>query len=193
METQDIEISKLIEYAGNPRKNDHAVDKAAAIIKRFGFRVPVLVKSDFSVIDGHLRLKAARKLGFKTVPCSIVSDMSEAEIKAFRISVNKVADLAEWDEELLRVEFEGLEELEFDLSCIGFDEIEISAITEGQEADVYSDWESDEETPEYDGSPKGEGGTIIVHFPSVEDRETFFSKLDIAPTSGKFCWFPEKP
>lgn len=101
-------IGDLIEYARNPRKNDHAVDKVAAAIREFGFRVPILAKSDKTVVDGHLRLKAAKKLGLETVPVLLCDDMTDAQIKAFRISVNRVADLAEWDDELLKIELDEL-------------------------------------------------------------------------------------
>ncbi len=81
-------ISRLVFYARNPRKNDHAVDAVAAAIREFGFRVPILAKSGGTVIDGHLRLKAARKLGLETVPVLLGDDMTETQIKAFRLSVN---------------------------------------------------------------------------------------------------------
>ena len=122
------QVSDLIEYARNPRKNDHAVDKIAAAIREFGFRVPVLAKSDGSLVDGHLRLKAAKKLGLKTVPVMLCDDMTEAQIKAFRISVNKVAEFAEWDDELLRIEFDALKELDFDLELTGFSLDEIDGL-----------------------------------------------------------------
>ena len=83
-------IDRFIEYARNPRKNDHVVDKAASWIKEFGFRVPVLAKSDGTIVDGHLRLKAAKKLGMKEIPVSNADDMTEVQIKAFRLSVNKI-------------------------------------------------------------------------------------------------------
>ena len=125
-------VSDLIEYARNPRKNDHAVDKVAAAIREFGFRVPILAKSDKTVVDGHLRLKAAKKLGIETVPVMLCDDMTDAQIKAFRISVNRVAEFAEWDDEMLRVEFAELSELGFDLDLTGFslDEIDALKITE---------------------------------------------------------------
>ena len=113
---QNVAIDKLIEYSRNPRKNDDAVDKMASCIKEFGFRIPIVAKSDGSVVDGHLRLKAARKLGLKEVPVVNADDLTEAQIKAFRLVVNKSAEWAEWDEELLRLEFKDLEDLDFDLS-----------------------------------------------------------------------------
>jgi len=127
-EIKQIPIDDLIEYARNPRKNDHAVDNIAAAIKEFGFRIPIVAKSDGTVVDGHLRLKAAKKLKLKTVPVLNADDMSEAQIKAFRISVNKMADLAEWDNDLLKLEFDELQELGFDLSLTGFSVSELSGL-----------------------------------------------------------------
>jgi len=121
-------LERLVEYARNPRKNDHAVDKVAAAIREFGFRVPIVAKSDGTIVDGHLRFKAAKKLKLRDVPVLLADDMTEAQIKAFRISVNKVAELAEWDDELLGLELQELQEADFDLSLIGFDEDELDAL-----------------------------------------------------------------
>jgi DNA modification methylase len=121
MQTTNIPLEKLIAYAGNPRKNDHAVEAVASAIKRFGFRVPVLAKSDGSLIDGHLRVKAAKHLGMKEVPVVLCDDLSEADIKALRISINRMAELAEWDSELLSAELEGLAAEGITLEDVGFD------------------------------------------------------------------------
>ena len=121
-------IDKLIEYARNPRKNDHAVDRVAAAIREFGFRVPVVAKSDGTVVDGHLRLKAAKKLGLAEVPVVLADDMTDLQVKAFRLSVNKMAELAEWDNELLALEFGELQEMGFDLDLTGFDADELEAL-----------------------------------------------------------------
>ena len=91
MKTETWPLERLIDYARNPRKNDHAVDRVAAAIKEFGFRVPIVAKSDGLVVDGHLRLKAARKLGLAEVPVVLADDMTDAQVKAFRISVNRMA------------------------------------------------------------------------------------------------------
>ena len=120
-------IDKLIEYARNPRKNDHAVDRVAAAIREFGFRVPVVAKSDGTVVDGHLRLKAAKKLGLTEVPVVLADDMTDLQIKAFRLSVNKMAELAEWDDELLAIELHELNAADFDMALIGFDANELSS------------------------------------------------------------------
>lgn len=122
------EIGRLIPYARNPRKNDHAVDKIASAIREFGFKVPIIAKSNGDVVDGHLRLKAAQKLGMDTVPVVIADDLTDAQVKAFRLSVNKMAELAEWDEELLRVEFAELTDLGFDLALTGFEVVDLQNI-----------------------------------------------------------------
>jgi len=122
------EIDRLIPYARNPRKNDHAVDKIASAIREFGFKVPIIAKSNGDVVDGHLRLKAAQKLGMDTVPVVIADDLTDAQVKAFRISVNRMAEFAEWDDELLRVELDELGELGFDLDLTGFSLDEIEAL-----------------------------------------------------------------
>jgi 16S rRNA G966 N2-methylase RsmD len=97
-------------------------------MREFGFRVPICAKSDGTVVDGHLRLKAAKKLGLSEVPVVLADDMTEAQIKAFRLSVNKVAELAEWDNELLALEIDDLRELGFDLELTGFELGEIDAL-----------------------------------------------------------------
>jgi len=122
-------IERLIEYARNPRKNDHAIDKIAAAIKEFGFRVPVVAKSDGLVVDGHLRLKAAKKLGMNEIPVILADDMTEAQIRAFRISVNRMAELAEWDNELLALEIEQLRAEDFNIDLLGFSEDDLKALT----------------------------------------------------------------
>ena len=96
-------IEKCIDYARNPRKNDAQVDRMCGVIKEFGFRIPVVAKSDGSVVDGHLRLKAAQRLGMDTVPVAIADELTDAQVKAFRLLANKSANWAEWDNELLAI------------------------------------------------------------------------------------------
>lgn len=132
-EMENWPISKFVVYKDNPRKNDHAVGKAAAAIQEFGFRVPIIAKSDGSVIDGHLRLKAAHRLGIKSVPVIIADDLTDDQIKAFRISVNKIADLADWDDALLKIGLNELDGLNFDLDTIGFGDVELKTILDDEE------------------------------------------------------------
>jgi hypothetical protein len=121
-------IERLIEYARNPRKNDSEIDRMAGAIREFGFRIPIVAKSDGSVVDGHLRLKAARKLGLTEVPVALADELSDAQIKAFRLLANRSASWAEWDNELLALELGDLQALGFDLALTGFGEVELGAL-----------------------------------------------------------------
>lgn len=152
-------IDKLIEYARNPRKNDHAVDRVAAAIREFGFRVPVVAKSDGTVVDGHLRLKAAKKLGLTEVPVVLADDMTDLQIKAFRLSVNKMAELAEWDDELLAIEFAELADAGFDNLLTGFTQDEIDALTPEQAPEGLTD---EDAVPEVQAEPVSKMGDVWV-------------------------------
>src|SRR6266704_2337503 len=119
-------IDRLIFYARNPRKNDAAVDRMCGSIREFGFKVPVMARSDGEVVDGHLRLKAARKLGSwpggdtTSIPVILCDEWTPAQVKAFRLMVNRSVTWAAWDEELLALELADLKESDFDLSLTGF-------------------------------------------------------------------------
>lgn len=122
MQIEYWEIDRLLPYVRNPRQNDHVVEKVAQAIREFGFRVPVIARSSNEVIDGHLRLKAARHLGMTKVPVVCADDMTDAQVKAFRISVNRMAELADWDLDALRLEVQDLSAAEFDLELTGLEE-----------------------------------------------------------------------
>ena len=127
MQIENFRIDDLTEYARNPRENDGVVDKMVDCIKAFGFKIPIVVKSDGSVVDGHLRLKAARKLGLTEVPVVIADDLTEAQIKAFRLVANQSSSWADWNDEHLKLEFEDLKNMNFDLELTGFDLAEIES------------------------------------------------------------------
>src|SRR3989304_2593936 len=101
MKIEQWKLSDIKPYAGNPRQNDAAVDAVAASIKEFGFRQPIVVDIDGVIICGHTRYKAAQKLGLQEVPVHVATDLTPAQIKAYRIADNKTADLAVWDYQLL--------------------------------------------------------------------------------------------
>src|SRR3954465_8103447 len=113
-------IDKLVFYARNPRKNDAAVDCMCGSIREFGLKIPCLVRNDGEVIDGHLRLKAARKLGITDVPVILCDEWTPAQVKAFRLMVNRSVTWADWDEELLALELQELNAADFDLDLTGF-------------------------------------------------------------------------
>ena len=118
MELTYKKIEELIPYENNPRKNDNAVDAVAASIKEFGFKVPVILDADNVIVCGHTRYRAAQKLGIKEIPCIMADDLSDEQIRAFRLADNKTAELAEWDFSLLDVE---LENIDLDMSEFGFE------------------------------------------------------------------------
>src|ERR1035437_9334681 len=133
-EVQTWPIDKLVFYARNPRKNDAAVDRMCSSIREFGFKIPVLARSDGEVVDGHLRLKAARKLGIAEVPVILCDEWTEAQIKAFRLLVNRSVTWADFDEELLALELQDLKASEFDLSLTGFDDEELARLLADENA-----------------------------------------------------------
>jgi hypothetical protein len=146
------DIERLLPYMRNPRKNDHAVDKAARIMKKAKFRIPIMIEPDGSIIDGHLRLKVAQKCGMKKVPVSICNDLSPAGIKALRLSINQMAGLAEWDFDLLDEELAELELAGIEKEDLGFDASDL-----GDES-----WESDIEEPPAKKNLDGIEATIRV-------------------------------
>ena len=142
MEVSDLKmiempVSALNGYDKNPRKNDAVVDRMVESIKEFGFRIPVVAKSDGSVIDGHLRLKAAKKMGMETVPVVLADDLTDAQIKAFRLLANRSANWAEWDDDLLRLELGELQDMDFDMSLTGFNADELGALLDMDGGTVY--------------------------------------------------------
>ena len=138
-------IGKFVPYPRNPRKNDQAVDQMAASIQEFGFKIPILACSSGEVVDGHLRLKAAQKLGLSEVPVILCDEWTEAQVKAFRLLVNRSATWADWDTELVAIEIKELQAMEFDLSLTGFDPPEIDDFLFGDEANA-----AEENIPEPD-------------------------------------------
>lgn len=120
--------SQIIPYANNPRINDQAVDAVARSISEFGFRQPIVVDADHVIIVGHTRWKAAQKLGLETVPVHVATDLTPAQIRAYRIADNKTATLAEWDLGLLPLELMGLKEMDFDLDLLGFSADELAEL-----------------------------------------------------------------
>ena len=118
-----LSVADLIPYENNPRDNDGAVDYVAKSIKEFGFKVPIVVDKNYIVVAGHTRLKASKKLGLEKVPVIIADDLSDEKIKAFRVADNKVAEIAVWKEEELHQELTELEEMLFDMTEFGFDDI----------------------------------------------------------------------
>jgi ParB-like chromosome segregation protein Spo0J len=129
-------IDKVIPYARNSRKiPERAIDKVAASIKEFGFRVPIVVDKGGIVICGHTRLLAAKKLGLREVPVHVAENLSPAQVKAYRLMDNRSHQETDWDFDLLGPELEELRGLDFDLSLTCFDNREIDDVLADPDAD----------------------------------------------------------
>lgn len=162
---------ELIPYVNNPRNNDQAVDAVASSIKNFGFKVPIVIDSKNEIINGHTRLKAAKKLGIEEVPVIVADDLTEDQIKAFRIADNKVAELADWDEELLLAE---LDMIEMDMGQFNIDMSELDSDDSSEEVveDEFDDTPPEEPQAKYgDIYQLGRHRLMCGDSTSVEDVE----------------------
>lgn len=126
MKVVQKQVKDLIMYENNPRNNDQAVDEVAKSIEEFGFKVPMVIDKNNVIVCGHTRYKACLKLGIKKVPCVVADDLSDEQVKAFRLVENKTNELASWDFEKLNQELDELDGLmdmeEFDFNS--FEELE---------------------------------------------------------------------
>lgn len=130
MKIIEMDISEVIPYANNPRDNSKAIDAVAASIREFGFKVPVVIDRNNILITGHTRLEAAKKLGLEKIPAIRAADLTEAQVKAFRLADNKVGEIATWDDSALAAELQALDDLNFDMSDFGFSEDDLGDNTE---------------------------------------------------------------
>ena len=119
MKIENIKTAELVPYDKNPRINDNAVDLVANSIREFGFKQPIVIDKNKVIIAGHTRWKAAKQLGLDEVPCVLADDLTPAQVKAYRLADNKVAEASEWDYDLLEEELDGI--LDIDMSDFGFD------------------------------------------------------------------------
>ena len=118
----ELPLDSITPYEHNPRNNAEAVDAVARSIQAFGFNVPIVVDINHVIVTGHTRYEASKRLGLATVPCIIAAHLTEEQAKAYRLADNKVAELATWNDELLRQEIEALNDMGVDLSDFGFEE-----------------------------------------------------------------------
>ena len=164
MEVSNVSLSELKEYENNPRLiNDEAIERVAASIKEFGFKVPIIVDEDNVIIAGHTRKLAAQSVGMDEVPVIIADDLTEEQIKAFRLADNKVSEFSEWDFELLYSE---METLDIDMDLFGFDE-------ELPDIDIDDVFQEEPEAPKVN-KLKWNGGEIEIN---ASDDQTLTDKL----------------
>ena len=162
VEVKDIEIGRIRPYENNPRYNDGAVDAVAESIRQFGWKQPIVVDKDGVIIAGHTRYKAAQKLGYKTVPCVMADDLTEEQVRAYRLADNKTAELAEWDFFKLDQELENI--VSIDMVALGFDDLseelggrERPEAAFSEEISVMVDCESEKEAEELFSRLRKEG------------------------------------
>jgi ParB-like nuclease domain len=185
---QEWPISKLVPYPRNPRKNDEVVEQMMVVLKEFGFKIPMLAKSDGSVVDGHLRLKAAQRMGLKTVPVLLCDEWSDEQVKAFRLLVNRSATWAEWDADLLSLELQELKASDFDLALTGFGDQEIAQLflatsTEPPQWDGMPDFHQEDQLAYH---------TVKVHFADDAAIEEFAKLVGQKLTKQtRFIWYPQ--
>lgn len=153
MKVIELSLSDIKPYENNPRKNDESAKYVAESIKQFGFKVPIVIDKNNVIVCGNTRYKAAKKLKLKTVPCIMADDLTEEQIKAYRLADNKVSEKAEWDLDLLNLELDELSFTDIDMSDFGFD-LDLEDEEEPKEV-VEDDFE--EELPE---EPKAKLGDI---------------------------------
>lgn len=164
-------VADLIPYARNSRTHsDEQVAQIAASIKEFGWTNPILTDGDNGLIAGHGRLMAARKLGHKEVPTIELTGLSEAQKKAYIIADNKLALNAGWDDELLKLEIKELGDMDFDLSLLGFDDIEL--------ASLFDENPEEDEEKDLKEESYNEVFNIIIECKDESEQEKIFNRLD---------------
>ena len=174
-------ISELIPYEKNPRKNDKAVESVANSIKEFGFKVPIVIDKNSVVVCGHTRLKAAKKLELEEVPCVIADDLTDEQIKAFRLADNKSAEIAEWDFDILSEEIDELADI--DMTAFGFD---LEAIAD----ELINNEETEEEALERQKREFEERMAAGELDEDDEEYQEFLKKFEAKKTTDD-CYTPE--
>ncbi len=158
MQVELWNIDDVKPYERNPRINDDAVEAVANSIKEFGFRQPIVVDVNGVIICGHTRLKGAKFLGLEKVPVHVAKELTPEQIKAYRIADNRTNEIAEWNYELLPIELSELQDMNFDLSLLGFDTSELDKLLNGEDTvtDGMTDPNDIPEPPEEPVSKRGE-------------------------------------
>jgi len=171
LKVQNVELSLLKPWEDNPRINDEAVDAVAKSIDSFGFNVPILCDQEFTIIAGHTRWKAAKKIGMKSVPV-IVLKITEAQRKAFAVADNKTAEIADWDYPKLRKVLEELKNKKINLPSLGYCQAELRALLAKQRE---FDWKA------FEDQLKAKLAQVYVLVPikvPVKMKETFKKAIE---------------
>jgi ParB-like chromosome segregation protein Spo0J len=173
----------------NPRTHSEAqIAQLAASMQAFGFTNPILVDENNTIIAGHGRLAAASKTGLTEVPTIALLGLTDEQKRALVIADNKLAMNAGWDEELLRLELGSLVELDFDVSAIGFSEMELDQLL-AEPIDPAGEWQG---MPEFDHAPKAHR-SIVMHFKTSDVVQQFAALIGQSITEQtRYLWYPEQ-
>lgn len=169
-------VDEVIPYENNPRLNDDAVEPVANSIREFGFKNPIIVDGSGVIIAGHTRLKAAKQLGLDEVPVIVADDLSEEQVKAFRIAENKTHDLADWDDDLLADELKALFD-EIDMTDFGFGDFELAMLVDDMKPEAWDDdliSEYSQNSDDYLASKR-----VILTYSSQEEEEYVKKLLNV--------------
>ena len=194
MKVVNVPVSEIVPYENNPRINEGAVEQLANIIATLGFRNPAVLNKDKVIIEGHTRLLAVKKLGWETMPCIIATDLTPEQEQALRIADNKIAEIAEWDEDKLKVELAALQEAGFDLSLLAFGDDELDDLL-GGEAGTHGETEPDSvpETPEIPVSTPGEVYQLGKHLLCCGDSTKFEDVRKVCKDGEADMWLTDPP
>ena len=152
MKIVNKKVEELRPYENNPRFNDDAVEYVTKSIKEFGFKVPIILDKNNVIVAGHTRYKASLELGLKEVPCIIADDLTDEQIKAFRLADNKVSEQASWNYDLLDEELSDI--LDIDMKEFGFEKM--------QDIDLDNFFETEKEEPKKEEKP------VVIKCPCCE-------------------------
>lgn len=191
MQIEQADISSITPYEQNPRRNIEAVRNVAQSLQEFGWQQPIVVDTDRVVIVGHTRLLAAESLGMDTVPVHIADNITPEQARAYRLADNKTGEAATWDNELLKLELEGLTADGVDLFLTGFNDAELAAVFTDQDVEFNAE-------DEWQGMPEFEVGlakayrTLVVHFKDQKAVDDFLGRNNKEITENtRAIWFPE--
>lgn len=132
-------IEEIKEYENNPRNNDNAVEYVARSIKDFGFKIPIIIDKNNIIVAGHTRYKAAKELNLSEIPCIVADDLTDEQIKAFRLVDNKSAELADWNLELLNIELENIHDIDMNLYNFDLTELLDNVVDDDYEIELPED------------------------------------------------------
>ena len=194
MKIEEIDINLIKPYKNNPRKNQN-IDKVANSLKEFGFRQPIVIDKNYTIIVGHTRFQAAKQIGLTKVPIHI-ANLNKEKIKAYRIADNRVNQESDWDYELLHKELKDLINEDYTMFTLGFEGLELDNIINADSnstkwLDQMKEWK---DMPEFSHGDNTPYKRLIVNFDTKKDVDKFFKLIKQEYTDKtKYINIPYRP